>query len=109
MLRDYVAANNGQDCDNACQLAKAINKTGVQALQNPCTPVAFYAGSAAAATGASVVSDGAVFPEITDAVVNLAIRYHLSPRPVQWLARQVGYAAVWLGSKAQSACNAAQP
>jgi hypothetical protein len=110
------AANNGPNngkpvpCeDQACELARAVNKTGVQALQNPCTPLAFYAGSAAGATGASVVSDGALFPEIADAVVDLAIRYHLSPRPVQWLVRQVGYAAVWLGSNVQSGCDALQP
>jgi len=39
------AANNGQECDNACQLAQAINKTGVQTLRNPCTIGGFYAAS----------------------------------------------------------------
>jgi len=60
-IMDADAANNGQDCDNACQLGRAINKTGVQALQNPCTSVAFLAGGAAAGTiGVGAANSGAV-------------------------------------------------
>jgi hypothetical protein len=44
-VAQLVAANNGQVCDNACQLAKAINKTGVQTLRNPCTIGGFHAAS----------------------------------------------------------------
>jgi hypothetical protein len=50
-------ANNGQDCDNACQLAKAINQTGVQSLNNPCTFVGWYAASALeAGAGLAIVN-----------------------------------------------------
>jgi hypothetical protein len=48
------AANNGQECDNACKLAQAINKTGVQSLKNPCTIGLFYGASAGGAATATV-------------------------------------------------------
>jgi hypothetical protein len=65
-------ANNGKPVpceDQACELARAINKTGVQTLQNPCFVPGFYALSAAAATGvalAGVGSQTAVFPAFSE-------------------------------------------
>lgn len=46
-----VAPNNAQECDNACQLAHAFNKTGVYSLTSVCFPVTFYAASGTVAAG----------------------------------------------------------
>ena|ERR1700734_3146572 len=45
-----TAPNNGE-CDNACQLAHAFNKTGVYSLTSVCFPVTFYAASGTVAAG----------------------------------------------------------
>jgi hypothetical protein len=84
-----TAANNGQECDNACQLAKAINKTGVQSLGNPCTVAAFYGASAlgGAATSGEVYAQGAeaattYWPQSLSQVSNWLYRQSLRGGPI---------------------------
>jgi len=83
------AANNGQECDNACQLAKAINKTGVQSLGNPCTVAAFYGASAlgGAATSGEVYAQGVeaattYWPQALSQVFNWLYRQSLRGGPI---------------------------
>jgi hypothetical protein len=79
-----VAPNNGE-CDNACQLAHAFNKTGVYSLTSVCFPVAFYGASAAGATGALAVANA---PEVYAATAGDYATWY--GRAVSWLSRMVG-------------------
>jgi len=56
-----VAPNNGE-CDNACQLAHAFNKTGVYTLTSPCFVPGFFAASGTAAAGS--VAAATYIPEL---------------------------------------------
>jgi hypothetical protein len=79
-----VAPNNGE-CDNACQLAHAFNKTGVYTLTSPCFVPAFYAASGTAAAGGVAVAN---YAEIEAATAgNYATWYG---RAISWLNRVVG-------------------
>jgi hypothetical protein len=78
------APNNGE-CDNACQLAHAFNKTGVYTLTSPCFVPAFYAASGTAAAGGVAVAN---YAEIEAATAgNYATWYG---RAISWLNRVVG-------------------
>jgi len=79
-----VAPNNGE-CDNACQLAHAFNKTGVYSLTSVCFVPAFYAASGTAAAGGAAVmnADGVVAATAGD----YATWYG---RAVSWLNNLVG-------------------
>ena len=79
-----VAPNNGE-CDNACQLAHAFNKTGVYSLTSVCFPVAFYGASAAGAAGGVAVANIDTVAAVT--VGDYATWYG---RAVSWLSRMVG-------------------
>ncbi len=109
------AANNGQDCDNACQLAKAINKTGVQSLNNPCTIVGWYAASAAVGSfGVVAANAGAVGEWAITEGVNWGTQQWIK---LLWKGARPGAGIIavtksygklaWNTSK--SACNAMQP
>jgi RHS repeat-associated protein len=78
------APNNGE-CDNACQLAHAFNKTGVYSLTSVCFPVAFYGASAAGAAGGVAVANIDTVAAVT--VGDYATWYG---RAVSWLSRMVG-------------------
>jgi RHS repeat-associated protein len=78
------APNNGE-CDNACQLAHAFNKTGVYSLTSVCFVPGFYAASAAGATGAVAVANA---PEVYAATAGDYATWY--GRAVSWLYRMVG-------------------
>jgi RHS repeat-associated protein len=50
-------APNSGECDNACQLAHALNKTGAFTINDPRFVAGFYGASLTAATGAFAVTD----------------------------------------------------
>ena len=81
---DKKAPNNAE-CDNACQLAHAFNKTGVYSLTSVCFPVAFYGASAAGAAGGVAVANIDTVAAVT--VGDYATWYG---RAVSWLSRMVG-------------------
>jgi hypothetical protein len=79
-----VAPNNGE-CDNACQLAHAFNKTGVYSLTSVCFPAAFYAASGTAAAGGAAVMNA---DEVVAATAGDYATWY--GRAVSWLNRLVG-------------------
>jgi len=82
--------------NRANALAQAINKTGVQSLQNPCTIVGFYAASAAAATGTALYQVGTASPAFPAFSEGLASLGPTVATATGWLAhtRQFGQKAV---------------
>jgi len=103
------AANNGQTVpcqDQACELARAINKTGVQTLQNPCFVPAFYAASALSATSvalAGIGSESAVFPAFSDTLAGFGPAITTG---TSWLQRAGRLGARALGAVAGAAASA---
>jgi RHS repeat-associated protein len=117
------SGNSGNNIDlptldnRANALAQAMDKTGVQALKNPCTAAAFYAGSAT--TGvigggyASVATNGSIFPEMNSAW--LANSYYIAKANalIQRVDRLklAGYifgTVELLGKAAKAGCDAMQ-
>jgi len=110
------AANNGSadpTLDNrANALAQAINKTGVQAMANPCTYVAWTAAAATAGAGGVAVAHAG---EITAAAAENAPT--ITSRILQWwfnltsrpgkpgLVRAAAATAVAAKDAAVSTCN----
>ena len=91
--------------DQACELARAINMTGVQTLQNPCTIGLIYAIPAGGAAAATVDSVGVVATLDTwgvPATAGLTWLYKLNPAT---LARSVGNALEKAGNAIRSGCG----
>jgi YD repeat-containing protein len=121
-------ASNGQNCDNACQLAQAINQTGVQTLRNPCTIGGFYVASttvvaipvatvssiAGVSTGVTVTGIGAAEAEGGASAVEAAAGYFPGLREasetISKLVAGGGAAAAsawdWVKQKVSAGCNA---
>ena len=78
------APNNGE-CDNACQLAHAFNKTGVYSLTSVCFVPAFYAASGTAAAGGAAVINA---DEVVAATAGDYATWY--GRAVSWLNNLVG-------------------
>jgi len=96
------APNNGE-CDNACQLAHAFNKTGVYSLTSVCFPAAFYGASAA---GATVGVAAANAPEVYAATVGDSATWY--GRAISWLNRVVGRTPLGPPVRAMAATAASQ-
>lgn len=123
-----IAANNGQGCDNACQLAKAINATRVQTLRNPCTIGGFYAASttvvaipvasvsslAGVGTGVTVTGIGAAEGGGGAAAVEAGAGYfpgllEAAGTVGKWVAAggaPFAYAYNWIKQQVSAGCNA---
>jgi len=96
-----VEAPNNGECDNACQLAHAFNKTGVYSLTSVCFVPGFYAASAAGATGAVAVANA---PEVYAATAGDYATWY--GRAVSWLSRMVGKTPTGAGTALAAAPGA---
>lgn len=109
-VQNKIAANNGQHCDNACQLAKAINKTGVQSISNPCAIGGWYVASAAVGTAAVPAVQQTAKNVATDVVLRWWQLPSSVQRTVQTLSGRIlagtGAAVNWGLSELNSACVA---
>ena len=95
--------------DNATKLARAVNKTGIQSVANPCTPAAWYLASAGAAVGFSATSAGeSAFPVTHTALQFLAGWYLEASEEIQEAVQTAALGAAWLGSKAVEGCSSLQ-
>ena len=100
-------APNNAECDNACQLAHAFNKTGVYSLTSVCFPVAFYGASAA---GATVGVAAANYTEVYAATVGDSATWY--GRIISWISRMrpgsappLGVMVATAGSQVSQFCS----
>jgi len=124
-----IASNPIMDDDEAANaLAQAINRTGVQSLTNPCTPIAFYGastltvavpvatGSSLAGAGAGTTTLGISAAEGGAPAVEAVGGYFpnllsAAKKAGEWFAAGgywLGSAYDWAKQKALGACNAMQ-
>jgi hypothetical protein len=95
--------------DPAKALANAINKTGVQAVGNPCSLALWYAGSAGGAVlVSSTTAGGALFPETNEAINAFRVWYSLQNDQVRATLRQAGWAAAYVSAKVMQGCSSLQ-
>ncbi len=106
-----TAGATGGGRDNAKELARALNATGVQALTNPCTVAAFYGASAGlAAFGSAAIPGTELNAAVNEALVprlpliRYLLRQPLFNRGAMFVGRILGQGA----DAVQSGCNALQ-
>ncbi len=95
--------------DRANALAGAINRTGVQAINNPCTVAAWYGASAVGAVLFSATGAGAaVFPATNKTIKMLGVLYRLAPPGIQLLVRNTAASLIGAASYVPVVCNSLQ-
>jgi hypothetical protein len=98
------SAPNNAECDNACQLAHAFNKTGVYSLTSVCFPVAFYGASGTIAFSGVAAGGGYAGAESAEVITST-----MKVPAVIWTNLGLSTVGAWfhkeIGSAVDSFCS----